>query len=115
MTTRRTLLVFLAFLAVLASACGSSNSAEPASTSSGAAPTTTEPPATTAPNQCPGNGALPEGVEAPTLANADVDGDGDIDTVHAYRLDGEWKLQVSIMGGGGTTLAVANPHVGFVK
>lgn len=48
------------------------------------------------------------------MAGADVDGDGDIDTVHAYRLDGEWKLQVSIMGGGGSTLAVANPHVGFI-
>ncbi|MEC7968074.1 MAG: hypothetical protein VX194_10545 [Actinomycetota bacterium] len=48
------------------------------------------------------------------MASADVDGDGDIDTVHAYRLDGEWKLQVSIMGGGGTTLAVANPNVGFI-
>lgn len=66
---------------------------------------------TTVATQCPGDGALPDGVEGATLAGADVDGDGDVDTVHAYRLAGQWTLQVSFTGGGGTTLPVTNPGV----
>ena len=130
MTARGTLLALLAFLAVLAPACGTSNSAEPASTSSTAAPTTTDgnttttelPATTAAPTtteqstttvaaQCPGDGALPEGVEPSTLASADVDGDGDIDEIRTYQSSGEWKLQVSFAGGGGTTVTVTTPNV----
>ncbi|MDG2026033.1 MAG: hypothetical protein P8J50_02910 [Acidimicrobiales bacterium] len=77
--------------------------------------TTTEAPTTTTvTNQCPGDGALPPDAQFGTLAGADVDGDGDVDTVHAYATGdpgtpNQWWLQVSFMGGGGSTYAVDNP------
>ncbi|MEM8707932.1 MAG: hypothetical protein AAGE98_15815 [Actinomycetota bacterium] len=57
-------------------------------------------------NQCPGSGALPEGATNHTLAGADVDGDGDVDTLHGFVLDGQGYVQVSFTGGGGSALAV---------
>ena len=57
-------------------------------------------------NQCPGSGALPEGATHHTLSGADVDADGDIDTLHGYVLDGQGYVQVSFTGGGGSSLAV---------
>lgn len=85
--------------------------------------TTTAAPPTTAPTttteavpaaQCPGDGALPEDAQFNSLAGADVDGDGDVDTIHAYATGdsdtpNQWWLQVSFAGGGGTTLPVDNP------
>lgn len=57
-------------------------------------------------NQCPGSGALPDGVSNHSLSGADVDGDGDIDTLHGYVLNGQGYVQVSFTGGGGSSLAV---------
>lgn len=76
--------------------------------------TTTEPPTTTAAADCPGDGALPADAQFATLAGADVDGDGDVDTVHAYATGdpdtpNQWWLQVSFMGGGVSTYAVDHP------
>ncbi|MDW3218669.1 MAG: hypothetical protein R8F63_08645 [Acidimicrobiales bacterium] len=82
--------------------------AEPTTTTT-AAPTTT-----TVASQCPGSGALPGDAQYSTLAGADVDGDGDIDTLHAYATGdpdtpNQWWLQVSFTGGGGATYAVDHP------
>lgn len=85
--------------------------------------TTTPPPETTVTtttepagpaNQCPGDGALPDDAQYASLAGADVDGDGDVDTLHAYATGdpdtpNQWWLQVSFAGGGGTAYAVDNP------
>lgn len=57
-------------------------------------------------NLCPGSGALPEGATNHSLSAADVDGDGDMDTLHGYVLDGQGYVQVSFTGGGGSSLAV---------
>ncbi|MFQ5556427.1 MAG: hypothetical protein ACE5GB_02810 [Acidimicrobiales bacterium] len=48
------------------------------------------------------------------LAGGDVDGDGAIDTLHAYSVGdpnqpGSWWLQVSFASGGGTTLQILDP------
>jgi len=70
---------------------------------------------TTAPSsQCPGDGALPADAQYATLAGADVDGDGDVDTLHAYATGdpdtpNQWWLQVSFAGGGGSVYAVDHP------
>jgi hypothetical protein len=79
------------------------------------ATTTTEAPTTTVANQCPGDGALPADAQsqpAGALAGADVDGDGDIDTLHAYSTgifgdpSGKSWVQVSFTGGGGSAYLV---------
>lgn len=57
-------------------------------------------------NTCPGSGALPEGATHHSLSAADVDGDGDMDTLHGYVVDGQGYVQVSFTGGGGSSLAV---------
>ena len=57
-------------------------------------------------NTCPGSGALPEGATNHSLSAADVDADGDMDTLHGYVLDGQGYVQVSFTGGGGSSLAV---------
>lgn len=136
--------VLLASLALLAAACGDdSGEAAPTTTTTTTeapsttvedpttttttttteAPTTTEStttttaaPATTTTvaSQCPGSGALPDDAQYGTLAGADVDGDGDIDTLHAYATGdpdapNQWWLQVSFTGGGGATYAVDHP------
>ncbi len=76
---------------------------------------------------CGGSGALPELAENHSLAGGDVNGDGDIDTIHTYSigdpsLAGAWWLQVSFANGGGasqqlldpgTSLAGARPFDGF--
>ncbi|MEM7142802.1 MAG: hypothetical protein AAF548_17395, partial [Actinomycetota bacterium] len=77
-------------------------------------PPTTEPAPTTVANQCPGDGALPGDAQYATLAGGDVDGDGDVDTIHAYATGdpdtpNQWWLQVSFTGGGGSAYAVDNP------
>lgn len=64
--------------------------------------------------QCPGDGALPDDAQYASLAGADVDGDGDIDTLHAYATGdpdtpNQWWLQVSFAGGGGSAYAVDHP------
>ena len=64
--------------------------------------------------QCPGDGALPDDAQYASLAGADVDGDGDVDTLHAYATGdpdtpNQWWLQVSFAGGGGSAYAVEHP------
>lgn len=64
--------------------------------------------------QCPGDGALPADAQYASLAGADVDGDGDVDTLHAYATGdpdtpNQWWLQVSFAGGGGSAYAVDHP------
>ncbi len=56
--------------------------------------------------QCPGSGALPADATNHSLSAADVDGDGDADTLHGYVVDGQGYVMVSFTGGGGATLAV---------
>lgn len=91
----------------------STTSAEaPESTTSTSTTTTTAEPVPTA--QCPGDGALPGDAQYATLAGADVDGDGDVDTLHAYATGdpdtpNQWWLQVSFAGGGGSVYAVDHP------
>ena len=76
--------------------------------------TTTEPPA-----DCPGDGAIPGGVVDHTIAGGDIDGDGDVDTLHTYAEEGAdaasktWWLQVSFAGGGGTTVSLDYPNIAF--
>lgn len=89
----------------------STTSTTSTTTSTTTTSTTTEaPPAA----QCPGDGALPADAQYASLAGADVDGDGDVDTLHAYATGdpdtpNQWWLQVSFAGGGGSTYAVNNP------
>lgn len=138
---RRVLVAVIAVLAVVSTACGDDADpvAEPTTTSGATTtttqattttvPTTTAPPptttgsttstlapTTTAGPQCPGDGALPDDARFATLAGADVDGDGDIDTIHAYATGegdppDQWWLQVSFAGGGGSAYAVTTPGV----
>ncbi len=89
--------------------------------------TTTEPPTTTAAPACPGDGALPAQAENHQLAAGDVNGDGSLDTIHAYSIGdptqlGAWWLQISFANGGvathqlmdsGTMIAGARPFDGF--
>jgi hypothetical protein len=95
----------------------------PETTTTDTTTTDTTPPDATAPDdptadaQCPGDGALPGDATAATLAGADVDGDGDVDTIHAYATGSDsgtpdqWWLQVSFAGGGGSVLAIDTPGV----
>ncbi len=76
---------------------------------------------------CGGSGALPDLAENHSLAGGDVNGDGDVDTIHTYSigdpsLAGAWWLQISFANGGGasqqlldpgTSLAGARPFDGF--
>ena len=56
--------------------------------------------------ECPGSGALPAGATNHSLSGADVDGDGDVDTLHGYVVDGQGYVQISFAGGGGSSVAV---------
>ena len=60
---------------------------------------------------------MPADIADHTLHGADVDGDGDIDTVHTYSQGaGEakaWTLQVSFTGGGGTAVPLDYPDIAF--
>ncbi len=130
--------VLVSILVLVATGCGDDDS-DDAAPSTSSTTTTTEATTTTAPTttvadstttvpattttttttaapsaQCPGDGALPGDAQYATLAGADVDGDGDVDTLHAYATGdpdtpNQWWLQVSFAGGGGSALAVDHP------
>ncbi len=120
----------------------SSSSTTSTSTTSTAAPTTTAAPTATATtttatattttatipdSTCPGSGALPDLAENHQLAGGDVNGDGQIDTIHSYTIGdttiaGAWWIQVSFASGGGSsyqvtefesTISGVRPHDGF--
>lgn len=89
--------------------------------------TTTSTTTTESPSGCPGDGALPAEADNHTLAGGDVDGDGLVDTLHAYSIGdpstpGGWWIQVSFAAGGGhalqlfdigTSVSGARPFDGF--
>ena len=103
--------------AMAAESTTSSTTAAPTSTStvaptSTAAPTTT--PTTIVTEQCPGDVEVPADAQGHSVAGADVDGDGDLDTLHAYSTgtagdpSGKSWVQVSFAGGGGTRYLVSD-------
>ena len=70
-------------------------------------------PATIVTEQCPGDVEVPADAQGHSVAGADVDGDGDLDTLHAYSTgtagdpSGKSWVQVSFAGGGGTRYLVS--------
>ncbi len=67
---------------------------------------------------CGGSGGLPSGAANHTLAAADVDGDGALDTIHTYTLgdplaDGGWWVQVSFASGGGDAMQLIDSAIEF--
>ncbi len=144
MTRHRLLTAIVVSLALLAASCGddSDESSESSTTSTTTStPATTTSTTTDAPTSsttstttsttsssttttttttvvdepaCPGSGGLPPQAANNTLAAADVDGDGQPDTLHSYTIGdvgqpGAWWLQVSFAGGGGTALQIVDP------
>ncbi|MEM8707931.1 MAG: hypothetical protein AAGE98_15810 [Actinomycetota bacterium] len=62
--------------------------------------------------QCGGSGVVPANALQAFSESADVDGDGDADTITGYVHEGQNTLQVTITGGGGSTIDVhAGPGV----
>lgn len=107
--------VTAAVAALSLAACGSDDAAPASTTSSSTtrpAPPTTAAPTTTTP-RCP-EVDTPAAATSVSDADGDVDGDGQTDRLHSYRLDPEWHLQVELAAGGGADVVVETFGAGAV-